>query len=204
MCFFLTHVDWKIRGWKEMLRPDYEKIIQAVNFFARKSNNQLTKLHILKLIFFADRYHMRMYGRMITNDDYLAMQYGPVASATKQVIEFISIPDKYSEYAAAYLKPKNDHLIYSLQDVDRDVFSETDIEALEVAWKIKEKVKKLVKYSHEFPEWKKHEEKLKVLSRSRMALEDFFLQAPEKSEYCNADESRVQINKEFFTEAYIG
>ena len=187
-----------------MLRPDYEKIIQAVNFFARKSSNQLTKLHILKLIFFADRYHMRMYGRMITNDNYLAMQYGPVASATKQVIEFISIPDQYSEYAAAYLKPKNDLRIYSQKDVERDVFSETDIEALEVAWKITETVKNLVKYSHEFPEWKKHEEKLKIFSRSWMALEDFFLQAPEKSEYCNADEARVQSNKEFFTEAYIG
>ena len=187
-----------------MLRPDYEKIIQSVNFFARKSNNHLTKLHILKLIFFADRYHMRMYGRMITNDDYLAMQYGPVASATKQVIEFISIPDQFSEYAAKYLRPEKDYQIYSLKEVDFSVFSETDIESLEAAWKIKETGKNLVKYSHKFPEWKKHEEKLEILSRSKMSLEDFFLYAPEKFEYCKADEARVQSNREFFVEAYIG
>lgn len=183
-----------------MLRPDYEKIIQAINFFARKSGNTLTKLYMLKLIFFADRYHMRMYGRMITNDCYLAMEYGPVASTTKQVFEFFSIPGRFEEYAATYLKPsqKDDIHICSIRDVDWDVFSETDIESLEVAWKIKESGKNLINYSHEFPEWKKHEDNLKKFPRSPMDLIDFFLEAPGDAEYCHADANRVMCNKEHF------
>ena len=50
---------------------DYKKAVQAINFFARKNGGKITKLEVLKLIFFADRYHLRKYGRPITNDQYL-------------------------------------------------------------------------------------------------------------------------------------
>ena len=186
------------------LRPDYEKIIQCINFFARKSNNTLTKINVLKLIFFADRYHMRMYGRMITNDCYFAMQYGPVASVAKSVFEFAAIPQHLEQYAMEYLRPsqKNDMSIKSVKEVDFDVFSETDIEALNAAWHLKESRKDLVKFSHRFPEWKNHENELKSFPRSQMNLLDFFLQAPAEAEYCLADDERVECNKEHFSETF--
>lgn len=184
------------------LRPEYEKIIQAINFFARQSKNSLTKLYILKLVFFADRYHMRMYGRMITNDCYFAMAYGPVASTTKNIFEFLSIPKHLEGYAASYLKPsrEDDIHIRSIKDVDWDVFSQTDIEALKAAWEIKKNNRDLVSYSHEFPEWKRHQERLKSFPSCPMPLEDFFLQSPKSAEYCSADDNRVNCNKEYFLE----
>ena len=41
---------------------------------------------LFKLLFFADRYHLRMYGSTITRDKYVAMEMGPVPSMTKTLV----------------------------------------------------------------------------------------------------------------------
>lgn len=61
----------------------YKKAAQTLNYFAIKNGGEIDKLHALKLVFFADRYHLRKYGRPITNDQYWAMRFGPVASGVK-------------------------------------------------------------------------------------------------------------------------
>ena len=48
---------------------------------------RLSKLNALKLVYLADRYHLRKYASPIVWDTYYAMQYGPVASKTKKLIE---------------------------------------------------------------------------------------------------------------------
>ena len=65
----------------------HRKATQALNFFALSASGRMNKLKALKLVFFADRYHLRLYGRPITNDRYLAMKYGPVASSCKDLAE---------------------------------------------------------------------------------------------------------------------
>ena len=60
-------------------------IVQSIYYLLDNTNKSLDKLSILKLVFFADRYHIRKYARTITNDTYYAMQYGPVASNVKKV-----------------------------------------------------------------------------------------------------------------------
>jgi uncharacterized phage-associated protein len=61
---------------KVKFKADYEKCTQALNFFAQKAGGQINKMKALKLIFFADRYHVRKYGRLLTNDNYMAMEHG--------------------------------------------------------------------------------------------------------------------------------
>lgn len=183
------------------MRPDYEKIIQSINYFARKqNNNKISKLYFLKLIFLADRYHLRMYGRTITNDHYVAMQYGPVASETKSTFEFLNIPEPMQAYAAEYLLPAEDSWITSRKEVDSEVFSETDMEALEAAWSTFKKHRNLVSFTHNFPEWSRHEQKLATYNASKMELEDFFMDAPKGVEYCPATPERVAMNRDFFME----
>ena len=67
---------------------DYRKSTQVLNFFANKQGGQINKMKALKLIFLADRYHIRKYGRLITNDVYVAMKHGPVPSTTKDISEY--------------------------------------------------------------------------------------------------------------------
>lgn len=184
------------------MQPDYEKIIQAINYFARKNiRNCISKLYFLKLIYLADRYHLRKYGRMVTNDTYFAMKYGPVASASKKAFEFIELPEYYLAYADTYLcsAKATDNYLRSIKDVDLDVFSESDIEALDVAWSVKEKYSDLVAFTHLFPEWQKHEDKLKNCSVCRMDINDFFSKTLDSIEYCPADDELVELNRQCFT-----
>lgn len=64
---------------------DYKKATQALNFFALKEGGTINKMKALKLIYFAERYHLRKYGRPVTNDDYWAMGLGTVPSGSRDI-----------------------------------------------------------------------------------------------------------------------
>ncbi|MGI8481090.1 MAG: Panacea domain-containing protein [Chthoniobacterales bacterium] len=138
----------------------------------------------LKLVYFADRYHLRKYGRPVVGDEYVAMNYGPVASGTKDVAEMSDfLGQEEGRYARKFIEPSESGLAYSsVADVDKKVFSESDREALRFAWDRFGRVEKyaLSKLTHRYPDWKKHEAALKskVVSRVPMNYRDF-LQDPE-------------------------
>jgi len=52
---------------------------------------------LLKLAFFADRYHLRNYARPISGDIYYAMKLGPVPSALKDIIDVQTFTEKISK-----------------------------------------------------------------------------------------------------------
>jgi uncharacterized phage-associated protein len=155
---------------------DLKKATQALNWFAARSGGRINKMKALKLVYLADRYHLRKYGRLITNDSYFAMDYGPVPSGVKDLAEASNfLGEDEQVYSDKYIKPINQYTLESKQDPDESVFSESDIEALNFAW---ETFGGLDKYSlaaltHEYPEWKKHKHALKLDSRIQMELTDF-------------------------------
>lgn len=170
------------------LEFDHKKATQALNFFARKSGGRINKMKAIKLIYFADRYHLRKYGRPVTNDEYFAMEYGPVNSGVKDIAEmsdFLGRQEK--EYAERFIRTYDQYTTESLGALEEEVFSETDIEALEFSWCNFGRYDKfgLVDLSHKYPEWKKHEAALQVLSRVRMNYEDFFQDPPRGIEKCH-------------------
>ncbi|MEK6756465.1 MAG: Panacea domain-containing protein [Bacteroidota bacterium] len=160
------------------LQFNHKKAAQALNFLAIKAGGRISKLRALKLIFFADRYHLRKYGRPITNDEYFAMPYGPVASSVKDIAEFSEfLGDSEREYASSFIKPSG-HDVVSKGEYDKKIFSNSDLESLEFAWKKFGRVNdfRLAKITHLYPEWKKHESALveKSVTRVKMRYEDFF------------------------------
>lgn len=182
------------------MRPNINAIVQLINYFATQSHfNEIGKLHLLKYVYFADRYHLRKYGRLITNDTYFAMSYGPVASTTKNIIEFRH-PDA-NGYARQYLQPVDRNSVRSIAPVDYDMFSETDREAMRAAKALSVKIRDPVAYTHLFPEWKKHEARMtSEKSRVKMDLLDFFNKAPGKVEYCHVEFELLALNRECFIE----
>ena len=56
----------------------HRKATQALNFFARQGGGSINKMKALKLVYFADRSHLRRYGRPVVGDEYLAMNFSPV------------------------------------------------------------------------------------------------------------------------------
>ena len=155
----------------------YRKATQALNFFAQQAGGRLSKLRALKLVFFADRYHLRKYGRLVTNDEYWAMDYGPVASNTKDLAELSAfLGEQEKAYANRFLEPADqNHQYGSKAPVDESVLSESDLEALQFAWRTFGRKGRLVDLTHEYPEWKRHEATLKAkqVSRVRIRYEDF-------------------------------
>lgn len=155
---------------------DYRKATQCLNYFALKAGKSINKLIVLKLIYFADRYHLRKYDRFITNDIYFAMKLGPVASSTKDIAERSEFLDETeSKYANEYLRTAPQHKLVSNKPVDTDVFSESDIEALDFAWNKFGRLSPsaLVKLTHEYPEWDRNKQALLLNPRIEMKIEDF-------------------------------
>lgn len=167
----------------------YETATQALNYLAGKSGGTLNKLKALKLIFFADRYHLRKYGRPVTGDEYLAMPYGPVASSVKDIAEMSSFLDpKVSSYAKRFVSPINKLAFRSIAAVDTDQLSESDIEALDFAWNNFGAFGKyeLAEITHAYPEWKRHESALKHFANVRMDYLDFLGDPPADCDPCFA------------------
>ncbi|MDR0977586.1 MAG: SocA family protein [Endomicrobium sp.] len=67
------------------------KILQALFYLQTKvpkdNESRQNIMYLLKLMFFADRYHLRHFGFVASGDKYFAMKNGPVASGTKDVLQ---------------------------------------------------------------------------------------------------------------------
>jgi uncharacterized phage-associated protein len=163
---------------------DYKKVVQALNYVARKcgARKAIHNLKAIKLLYLADRYHLRKYGRLLTDDCYLAMNYGPVGSLTRDLTGDSHFLDQEAGYyASLYVKPSGKHRFESIKRPDKTVFSQTDLEALDFAiehfghlgWN------ELAEFTHVFPEWKAHEKQANEKGAAiPMNVEDFFKDPP--------------------------
>lgn len=172
--------------------------IQAVDYLIRNSTDthSLDKISILKLLFFADRYHLRKYGRTISNDNYYAMKNGPVASKTYDLLK--SIPDEQELEKDGLYSIKSRGAF--LEREDYDCLSDTDLEALNFSIKNFSKFssKELVRISHLYPEWKRFEKELSVSNSSyAIQIDDFFSSTTEDTkEYDVISQNQVILNQE--------
>jgi len=194
---------------KTVLELDHRKAIQAINFFARKEGGKIDKLKVIKLIWLADRRHLRKYGRPIINDTYYAMEYGPVGSSIKDFTSFNMLTkNTETDYLSKYLKQNNNNKIESINEPNMDVFSDSDINTLETVYNEYGKLNgfKLVEISHEYPEWKKFKKVLESKSSTRevMNYKDFFLNPKKTSEkkVLQDDEKTLSNSKKIFEENF--
>lgn len=185
---------------------DHKKATQAINLFAQRQGGRINKMKALKLVYFADRYHLRKYGRLVTNDTYFAMDYGPVPSGTKDIAETSGfLGEVEREYAARYLKKKGNLTLVSVKPPDTEVFSDSDIEALDFAWNTFGRFDqfRLRDITHQYPEWSRHESALgSVASRIQMNLIDFLDDPANNLDKCSplTDEER-KVRREQIEEA---
>ena len=71
-----------------MLEFDFDKeAVKAALHFLQQRIPGLTKHQAFKLLYFADVRHLERYGRPITGDQYVAMEYGPVPSKTYDLVK---------------------------------------------------------------------------------------------------------------------
>lgn len=183
---------------------NFKKATQMLNFFARKEGGSINKMKSLKLIWLTDRLHIRKFGRFISNDTYVAMNYGPVASNSKDIAENSDFCDEQErQYSQQFIgRGANHYSIISLKPIDYTAFSQSDIEALEGIYQnfgSKSQVE-LSEISHSYPEWKKWETQLKGRA-TRFPMDDLdFFKDPafEEHEIFKESEEGLWLAKAMF------
>lgn len=187
-----------------LLETSYKKATQALNFLARKKDgNVINKMKAIKLIYLADRLHLRKYGRPIVGDVYWAMKLGPVGSKTKKAAE-LDLPSATLSYTKKYIKPTDDkkHSFVSIKETDLNVFSKTDIECLEAVndtFSDRDQFE-LAELTHKYPEWPKYGKELKSgKKRVLMNYNDLFVDGTHDGLF-GQSKTELDLAKESFEE----
>jgi len=116
-------------------RINYQKAIETIIWIAQQKPG-IDIYHIAKILFYADKLHVNRYARPITGDHYICMDYGPVPSGIKDLIDKNSWlnPIYLSEVSKSIQIDKEPYTnIKALRPPRMDYFSKTDIECLELS-----------------------------------------------------------------------
>lgn len=136
-------------------RCNREKALQAILWLARERPG-ITRLQISKILFYADKIHLNLYGRPIIGDDYARLQYGPVPSFTLDIINSDALALESLELTELPFDVQGRE-VHPRQGCTPDigVFSDSDIEALREAYNdnIDLGVSALIRKSHRESAW---------------------------------------------------
>jgi uncharacterized phage-associated protein len=119
---------------------------------------KITPFYLSKVLFIADRDHLRDFGRPVTGDAYIAMDNGPVPSRIYDIIkgklDFFGDPTAISE-ALTIDEKATYHQISAKRKANTDLLSETDIAALDSAIKFcrGKSFTHLSSLTHQEPAW---------------------------------------------------
>ena len=112
-------------------RRALQAILYVVNRLERRDFHK-----IFKVLYFADMEHLDKYGRPITGDTYIAMEYGPVPSAIYDMFKAVRGDGYQWEDIPALKKDimvRDRYYIEPLHDADMRMLSISDVEVLDGA-----------------------------------------------------------------------
>ncbi|MEM9599434.1 MAG: Panacea domain-containing protein [Pseudomonadota bacterium] len=106
-----------------------EKVIETMLYVVSKGLSP-SAYKIVKLIYLADRAHMREYGRPVSFDHYVAMENGPVASFAYDVMKGVGV----NQWELPFRLVKEGGRTY-IEDpkrpINRKLFSKSDLQVLD-------------------------------------------------------------------------
>lgn len=181
---------------------DTNVVLESLYYISKKLSKSIDKLSAIKLLFFADKYHLRKYGRLITDDTYYALPHGPVPSNSLNIInQVLSKEDTGSKIE--YLKIVDNQLSANEENLELDNLSDTDKEALDFvidkfghmeSWDLRN-------LTHDYPEWKRFKETLESQSTKRelIVMEDFFADSNLQNDpFLEIPKRAVELSKAFY------
>lgn len=133
---------------------DPEKAVNAIAFFSAKCPDA-TKMKVCKLLYFSDKEHLLSYGRPITGDAYVRMEYGPTPSAGLNMMRGRApsrLTALFQQKIAVHGKG-----VRALSSPDLRVFSKSDLRVMEQVFEEYGRLTaaQLSKLSHKEPAWQK-------------------------------------------------
>lgn len=115
---------------------DPEKAVEVILYVASRVHDP--GFHrVSKILYFADRDHLAMYGRFICGDSYVAMKNGPVPSGTYDILKHVRGDELPFPCAIPHAKDSfrvdNSKLIIPYRNANQDLLSESEQECLDTA-----------------------------------------------------------------------
>lgn len=137
-----------------------KKAIEAIVYLANKKP-AMTQYFFMKMMFYADKFHINKYGTPVIGDKYIKMANGPVPSFILDAIHMDGSKlthDDYEEIEKSLSFKTWGKKIYTTakREADMGYFSDTDIECLDAAFDFcKNKTfGELKDLTHDEPSWK--------------------------------------------------
>jgi uncharacterized phage-associated protein len=157
---------------------DPNKGLAMLEYLLQLVGGKYNQMALLKLAFFADRYHVRHYARPVSSDEYYALKLGPIPSNLRDIIS----TERYYPENVSFT---NDHEVeLKSKDIDVDQFSKSDIEAMNFAVDKFAAIGRkseffIANLTHAYPEWDKYRKRFEEspLGREDMDYKDFLLNA---------------------------
>lgn len=165
-----------------MKKLSIKQILQVLYYIQRnapRDSQSKDIMYLLKIVFFAVRYHIRNYGTPFLNVTFYAMTRGPVASEVKDILEH-KMPFKCDDESEDLLNEVEavSDFEYEIKKQDCDKLSPSFIESLDFALANFGRLSAfdLSDVSHIYPEWKKYEKALLEEKGKRFLMNyvDFF------------------------------
>ncbi len=133
----------------------YDKAINSLLYALKRLGGHTDMHKLCKILYFADQKHLSEYGRSITGDKYIAMQFGPVPSNIDDILKalrgdsfFSNSPD--IDLLREEMTFENRYIIRAIKDPDMDELSGSDVKCLDYAIDLcKDKTfQQLTEFSH--------------------------------------------------------
>jgi uncharacterized phage-associated protein len=131
-----------------------KKGVAFLEALLQRVGGEFNYMALLKLAFFADRYHIRHYARPVSGDVYYAMKLGPVPSNLKDIID---VQDYNQDNI---IRSKGYFVKLQSGNIDVSHLSKSDINAIDFAvdkfGKIGRDAFNIAELTHAYPEWNKY------------------------------------------------
>lgn len=135
---------------------DAARAVQAACYIATRCPD-LTKLKLMKLLYFADKRHLQLWGRPITGDRFIRMEHGPVASAFYDLVKRSDMADAEAQSIFDGYLTVHGNSVKAEVDPNLNDLSASDVEVLDevLAQYGRYSAPQLSKISHSELAWQK-------------------------------------------------
>lgn len=116
----------------------YEKAVNSLLYVLERLGGKTDMHKLCKILYYADQRHLSIYGRSITGDRYIAMQFGPVPSCIDDILKALRGDSFFSDSTAIEalkecLRFENRFIIRGINSPNLDELSGSDIDCLSYA-----------------------------------------------------------------------
>lgn len=159
-----------------------DKGVAMLEYLLQGVGGQYNYMALLKLAFFADRYHTRKHARPVSMDQYYAFAYGPGGGRLKDILLEPEVIFFEETAPIQCLRPSSYDVKLVSSVIDLSQFSKSDLEAMEFSLRHFDPIARktrgefvLSEISHAYPEWDRYAElfKSKRTKREDIYYEDF-------------------------------